>query len=347
MGKAWERVSDQQIAEAYHASGGNIHHVAEALGMHIRNIQRRCASLGLKGRGRKYGPEFTHDPVPSDKLDIEDLLKLRAEKFARKRAHEDATKLRGVNVNIRGPVGILHFGDPHVDDDGCDIVTLRKHISIIQDTPGMFGGNLGDTTNNWVGRLARLYANQSTTADEAWQIAEWFVKQVPWLYMVAGNHDMWSGAGDPLRWMLTQPDIYTPSQSRLALRFWNKREVRVNARHDFAGHSQWNPVHALMKAAQMGFRDHIFLAGHKHTSGYGMLKDAQTGIVMHCARAAGYKVIDSYQKEGGFPDQHISPCIVTVIDPEASEVGLVTVFMDAEEAAEYLTWKRQKRGYRE
>lgn len=230
------------------------------------------------------------------------------------------------------------------DDDGCDIIALERHVEIVNKTKGMFAGNVGDTTNNWVGRLARLYANQATTASDAWRIAEWFVKSVPWLYMIAGNHDMWSGAGDPLRWMMSQPDIYTPSQARLELQFMNGTVVRINARHDFVGRSEWNPVHALMKAASRGFRDHLFIAGHTHQSGYGLLKDPDSGIVMHCLRVAGYKVIDHYAKERGFLDSHISPCVVTVIDPDADPAGMIQVFHDPELAADYLTYLRKRRG---
>jgi hypothetical protein len=38
---------------------------------------------------------------------------------------------------------------------------------------------VGDTTNNWTGRLARLYADQSTSAAQAWRIAEWLVNLEP------------------------------------------------------------------------------------------------------------------------------------------------------------------------
>lgn len=290
--------------------------------------------------------EFEHpEALPAEGFDIEDLLQIRRERFKRKQAHEEAAKLRKIKVKVDGPFAIHHFGDPHVDDDGTDIITLERHIDIIQKTPAMFAGNIGDTTNNWVGRLARLYANQSTTASDAWMIAEWFVKSVPWLYMIAGNHDAWSGSGDPLKWIIANPDAYASSQVRLALECPNGREVRINARHDFAGTSQWNPAHGSMKAAQMGLHDHININGHKHSSGYGVIKDPLSGTVSHCIQVASYKVYDTYAKERGFRDQHISPCAVTVIDPDAKHQSeLVHVFWEPEAAAEYLTWLRKKRG---
>jgi hypothetical protein len=246
---------------------------------------------------------------------------------------------------------VLHFGDPHVDDDGTDLGTLLRHADLVRQTPGMYAGNVGDTTNNWVGRLARLYGQQSTTAKQAWMLAEHFIQRVgsKWLYMVGGNHDAWSGAGDPLRWITSQAGAsYHETNVRLALRWQSGAEVRVNVRHDFAGSSQWNPAHGSMKAAIMGTRDHILVNGHRHVSGIGAVKDPTTGIVSTCLQVASYKVFDRYAKERGFRDQHIAPCAVTIIDPDAALAGrwasVIQPFWDPEAAAEYLAWLRQKRG---
>ena len=94
----------------------------------------------------------------------------------------------------------------------------------------------------------------------------------------------------------------------------------------------------------MGCRDHILIQGHKHISGYGLIKDANSGIVSHCIQVSSYKIHDRYAQEQGFVDHHISPCAVTILDPDATtEVGLVQVFHDPEQAAEFLTWLRKKR----
>jgi len=249
-----------------------------------------------------------------------------------------------VTVKLDGPIGILHVGDPHVDDDGTDIGALRRHTELVRQTRGLFAGNVGDTTNNWVGRLARLYADQSTGAKEAWALAEWLVGRCDWLYLVAGNHDAWSGAGDPLKWIARQQGaLYHETNVRLGLNFPNGREVRINIRHDFAGHSMYNPAHGAMKAALMGVKDHVLVNGHKHVSGYGVIKDGNSGLIAHCIQVASYKVHDRYARERGFRDQHISPCAVTIIDPDASEASLVQMFWEPEHASEYLTWLRKKR----
>ena len=289
---------------------------------------------------------FAHIEAPDSELrPVSELIADRKNRYSKKRKAEQSAALIPVRISTNGPVGILFFGDPHVDDDGTDIALLERHTQLVRETPGLFAANVGDTTNNWTGRLAKLYAEQSTSAAEAWQLAEWFVNACPWLFILGGNHDLWSGAGDPLKWIARQAGaMYRGSEARIALRFPNGREVRVNARHDFAGNSQWNPAHGQMKAAQMGFRDHLLISGHKHTSGYGVVKDPLTGVICHCLQVASYKIYDRYAKERGFMDRHIAPCACVVIDPAADDAGLVQVFWDPEVAAEYLTWLRAKRG---
>lgn len=289
---------------------------------------------------------LAHIEVPAPALlPVDELVSRRKKQFAQKARHEQSRTLIPVHVKIPGPIGILHFGDPHVDDDGTDLELIEKHMRLCREVPGLFGANIGDTTNNWVGRLARLYADQSTSAAESWQLAEWFIQGVPWLYMIGGNHDAWSGAGDPIKWIAAQAGtLYQDSDARLALTFKNKHVVRVNARHDFAGHSMYNPVHGATKALHMGVRDHVAICGHKHVSGYGVLKDPDTLITMHAIQIASYKVFDRYARERGFRDQNLSPCAVTVIDPELppTHPDLVKVFWDAFEGAEFLKYKRKK-----
>lgn len=284
--------------------------------------------------------------LPSPDVTAEELIEWREKQFAKKSAYESARKLIIVDIPIDGPYGVLHFGDPHVDDDGCDWKQLRRDIRLVQETDGLFASNVGDTRNNWVGRLARLYGQQSTSAKESLLLADYFLNQLrgKWAYLIGGNHDAWSGDDDPLQWITAQMKaLYEPSEARIGLRSPDGKMVVMNARHDFAGNSQWNPTHAVMKAAQMGVRDDVLICGHKHQSGYGVIKDPETGKVCHCIQVASYKVFDRYAREKGFKDQSLSPCVMTVIDPHAAPINRVQVFWDSERGAEYLTWLRARK----
>lgn len=294
--------------------------------------------------GRKQAEEFTFTPIPEAES-VEDLVEHRKRQFAKRKKTEEARKLIPVNVNIAGPIGILHFGDPHVDDDGTDIIALEHHKNLCQTVEGLFAANVGDVTNNWVGRLAKLYGEQETSASQAWQLADWLLKDLKLLYLIGGNHDGWSGAGDPLKWITKQSgSLYQSSEVRIALNFPNGESVRVNARHDFAGSSQWNPAHGPMKSVFHGVRDHIAICGHKHKSGYGIIKDPDSGIACHAIQVASYKLYDRYARDKGFRDQTLSPCVVTVIDPALPQThpDLVKVFWDADEGVDFLKYKRRK-----
>jgi hypothetical protein len=351
-----QKVSDEQIISALEQCEGQRAAAARMLKIAVRSLQFRLDNLRARGvtvpsssyRGRSLEQarsEFEFTPIPEDDVPIEELVALRKRKFQHKREHEEASKLIPIRIKIPGPIGILHFGDPHVDDDGTDIEALERHTALVNSTDGMFAANVGDTTNNWCGRLARLYADQATSASQAWRLAEWFIGRCAWLYMIGGNHDLWSGSGDPLKWIARQQNaLYKSSEARIALKFPNGAEVRINARHDHAGSSIWNPAHGPMKAAIMGTRDHVYVAGHKHESAYSILKDPASGIAMHAVKVASYKVYDRYAKDKGFRDNALSPCVVTTINPAlpANHPDLVKVWWEPEEGADYLTHLRRR-----
>jgi len=179
------------------------------LGISVRNLLMHISRLkaaGVKIPDTSY-PVGTHTrhyedtkkqyeikPLPDEDVSVEELVQIRKRQFEAKKNHEESAKLIPVKIKIDGAIGLLHFGDPHVDDDGTDIAALERHTQLVADTPGLFACNVGDTLNNWTGRLARLYGEQGTSAAQAWRLAEWFVGRCDWLYMIGGNHDLWSGA---------------------------------------------------------------------------------------------------------------------------------------------------------
>lgn len=350
------KASDDQILKALQEANGIRAIVAAKFKMNERTLQMRLKKMKDKGYtipDSTYQPgrqvvdkgDYEFTALPDDDVPIEELIAQRKRKFQHKREHEESSKLIPMKIKISGAIGILHFGDPHVDDDGTDIDALERHTDLVRKTEGLFAANVGDTTNAWAGRLARLYADQATSAAQAWRIAEWFIGRCDWLYMIGGNHDLWMGAGDPLKWITRQQDaLYKASEARIALRFPNGLEVRVNARHDHSGSSIWNPAHGPMKAALMGTRDHLYVAGHKHESAYSVLKDAISGITMHAMKVASYKIYDRYAKERGFRDNCLSPCALTTINPAlpSDHPDLIKAFWDPEEGADYLTYLRRR-----
>lgn len=289
---------------------------------------------------------FTVPDLPESEISADELIAQRSKAFQRKAKAAEARKLIPIQIHVDGPIGIAHFGDPHVDDDGTDIDTLRRHVELINTTEGLFAGNVGDYRNNWIGRLARLWADQSTSARDAKVLAEWLLGGCNWLYLVGGNHDAWAGTDDPIAWIAQQVHaLHEPFQCRIELNFPNGRKIRINARHDFKGHSEWNTAHGVAKAARIGWRDHILTCGHTHVSGYQVLKDPSNGLISHAIRVASYKTYDRYAIEKGLPDQNIFVCPVTIIDPRYGDddTRCITTLFHPEVAADFLTFLRSKK----
>lgn len=338
-----------RTVEAYRNAKGATTEVARALKLGESTVRWRIQQA--KDRGLLDAPEdkagqFDLPALPDEEMPTRELLEHRSKRFAKLRTAKEARRLMPVKVLVSGAFGVAHFGDPHVDDDGTNIIALQEHVALVGRTEALFAGNVGDTTNNWTGRLARLYAQQSTSAKQAWQLAEWLFTSMRWLYAIGGNHDLWSGAGDPLKWIARISDsLYEPSGVRMALTTPAGRTIRLNARHDFKGHSMWNTAHGPAKAAQMGWRDHVLTCGHMHTSGYQVLRDPATRLVSHAIRVGSYKTYDRYAEEQGLPDQNIFCCPVTVVQPQYGDDDprLITTLFHPEQGADFLTFIRRRK----
>ena len=209
-------------------------------------------------------------------------------------------------------------------------------------TPNVHAVCLGDVTNNWTGKLVRLYAEQETTRTQAWKLAEWFFGAVPWIVLIAGNHDMWSGAGDPLDWMARGHAVKQDWAAQFEVATPSGHVTKIDARHDFKGSSIYNPLHGLMRARQFsdGVAD-ILAAGHQHHAEIYQGQDAAKGSKSFwLVRARGYKHIDSYADQHQYEAQESrhGSTVGIVVDPE----GGIQAYTDLSEAIDIMRYKRGK-----
>lgn len=342
--------------------------VAAQLGIHRSTLVRRLVEARESGHevfppandstakqttlepayGRAANDDFLEiEAMPLPDLPVEEIVAHRIKEFEQKRAWEEANKLIPIKIKIPGPIGIWWFGDPHLDDDGTDIGAAFRHAELTRKYDWLFGANIGDTTNNWVGRIAHLYSQQNMGKSRALRVAEHWIKLAKWLLFIDGNHDCWSGDDNPLQWIMRgSTGLHRPDGARVELVLPYGEPVRIHARHDFKGHSMWNPGHGAVKAFHMGTRDHIKISGHKHESFETTLKDPETGIASHIIKVASYKSFDRYAKQLGLGDQALSPGCMTAIRPElaATHPDRIKVFWDADEGVDYLIYARQRAG---
>lgn len=332
---------------------------ARRLGISLSTIGSRLDSMeaayGLTpdltryiAKGRSEDP-FEFESLPHDgEPDAEELISLLSERHAKRKAHDDASRLRQVQVNIDGPIALAFFGDPHVDDPGCAWGDLERAVRICRETEGMLAVDVGDDSNNWVGRLMKLYANQEVTSKQSLKLIEWLMLALPWLLRIKGNHDEWNGEkGDVADYIHRLGKAFgglESSGARLQLNLPSGSSVKMHVRHDFPGGSQFNPAHALVRETLFGHRDHILACGHRHTTGYIPVWHNDPARLCHGFRVGTFKDFDKYAKDKGFQDGNWSRVMTAVVDPAFADdpVRYIKPFFDMEDAAEYLTWRRGK-----
>lgn len=346
MSKKLPEIEIKKSVEMYYACGKNFTKAAKILGITRQGLQDRIRDYERRNKVKLIEDETIIKPeaLPESDLPIDKLIDDMCNRFSKRKGYDDAKKWRKFNVSGNKPIGICWFGDPHVDDNGCNWPLLKKHCDIVKNTDGMFGANIGDTHNNWVGRLMKEYANQDTSIETAYKLIDWFFNSsgIKWLIMLTGNHDTWNDDARLLKKMCQNICPMVDWRAQFKLIFSNGRECLIDAAHDFKGHSQWNSLHGQQKASTMGGIAHLYISGHRHNWALAQNECPETHRIYHLVRARGYKYIDDYAVTNGFGNQNHGAAIVTIIDPNADELNLVRCFVDVQEGADYLTYLRKK-----
>jgi hypothetical protein len=327
---------------------GSLKAASEATGISRSTLRSRVEEAKRRKLDAPSEPDIILPDFPSADLPIEKILDMMEERSQLRIQSYEAHTWFPVKVRDTKPIGILWFGDPHIDDNGCDIKLLRHYARLCKNTDGLYGANIGDTTNNWSGRLAALYAKQDTSLKTARRMAEWFMLDsgIRWLLWLIGNHDAWGDGAEILAMMgakhKTQKVVCHDWEARFVLRFPNGVEVRVNAAHDFAGNSMWNPLHGAVKAAKQGDKIDLLVCGHKHNWAISQWEMAAQQIIPTMIRVKGFKTYDDYAMRLGHYEQKEGSAILTIIDPAKEKSGRVTPFVDVDAGAEYLSWLRAR-----
>jgi transposase-like protein len=336
-----------RTAAAWHATGGNISAAARQLGLPRSTVQHRLRLLRAQGLAQPEDAQALRiAPAPSADEPIEELLARKKARLTRERAAAQWSNLIPVQVAESRPIAVCLVGDPHIDDDGCDIAQLEHDLTTVGKTAGMYAGHVGDLTNNWVGRLARLYAHQSTSFADSLRLMEWMLGLCRNLFLVGGNHDSWSQGMDLVRFIARQANNAGPVQAhgaRLALRWPDGSEIRVHARHDFPGKSQFSDTHGMKRELLWGHRDHILVAGHLHVD-EARIEPSLDGEAHWMFRVSGYKVLDEYAAANHLRPKRLAPSVSVVLDPsQAVPAERVKPFWSVESAADYLSFVRRRK----
>lgn len=321
----------------------------------LRELGYDISESGIRGMMKRW--QETQDSSPTTDfelglpggvqhhMDPDRLIQRRIREYKEKESAFLRERLIPVRVKMDGPIGLGFMGDPHVDDDGTDLEQLFSHVDLFDGSnEGLYAGCIGDAANNWVGGLARLWSEQSTSAAEARVIVTEFLTRVRWLFYIHGNHDVWNGGNNLINAILGNgASIKKESNTRLKLVFPNGKDCKIYAAHSFPGKSMWSEVYGAAKKAQLDGTYNIFASGHIHTSGYAHGFHESNDLMWHAIQIASYKKIDRYAEELGLDRKDLYNCPVALIDPYAtSEINFIRWEFDPHEAAERLAWMRDR-----
>lgn len=341
-------VTNEQLREAVGAfarHNNNKMRAARELNIPRTTLDHRLQLAASRGLGATPGGEEVELPdLPSSELEPEEMMDQRCSQFNRHQIARDARQWFEIKIKRNDPIGLAFVGDPHIDNPGCNWPLLRDHIRILESTPGLYATNMGDLTDNWIGRLERLYADQEMSKKQAWKLAKYLLKdtQIRWLCHILGNHDAW-GDGPYLIKANARPLVPVVDwQARFQLVFPNGRRVRIHAAHDFPGTSIWNKMHGPMRASMLWDHADIFVAGHKHEWQIVEQENSQRGFINWLLRCRGYKFIDSFAEQHGYWPQKYGASVTAIVDPAGDGPAYIRCFSDLAEAAEFLTWKRSR-----
>jgi hypothetical protein len=163
---------------------------------------------------------------------------------------------------------------------------------------------------------------------------------------IKGNHDIWNTEkGDPADFIHRgMPGLLEEHGSRMQVELPSGASFTMHVRHDFPGHSQFSPNHAMVRETLFGYRDHILACGHRHHTGYMPYWHNDPPRLCHGFRVGSYKNHDDYAKGKGLREANWARAMAAVIDPDLANdpVRYIKPFFSLEEAAEYLTWRRDR-----
>lgn len=246
-----EHLSDAEIL-AIKEQAGSIRQAAKQLGCVRSTLSRRLLKIGAEGKAR---PAYIPPTLEESELPAEDIIARNKRSFERRKRAEASRLWMEFKVKDKGPFALVFVGDPHMDDNGCNWSLLERDVAILRDTEAMYGIGLGDYTNNWSGRLQRIYADQQTTRSEAHKLAEWFFGQKKpngqsaWWLLLKGNHDCL----DP------ETEVFTR-------RGWLRYDDLLQTDEVFGIDTEtdlgrWQPITEIIKRQSNGFLNHLKITG--------------------------------------------------------------------------------------
>ena len=124
-------------------------------------------SLGLSRKGFAYRLEVARDclgdlpdygepiegfsspELPTDEMPTDELIEHMKRRYSTRKNAKDARDPIPIKMKTNDPVGLLMFGDIHVDSPQCNWPELHRSVAICESTEGMRGVSLGGGSSSY------------------------------------------------------------------------------------------------------------------------------------------------------------------------------------------------------
>ena len=188
----------------------------------------------------------------------------------------------------------------------CDYETLERDLNIIDSTDGMYVGNTGDDTDNFImGKLMSIQKEQPTTFDMEVRFLEWLFEKLSGnlLFWVSGNHNNWtkrlSGIDFIREGLKGTHCLYDSAQISFTLK-WGDNEQKWLVRHKWKHSSIFNPTHGIEVGwERVGLNFDVGVGGHTHiaTLCRTFIKESKKRFAVLMGT---YKIRDNFGTECGY-----------------------------------------------
>jgi hypothetical protein len=263
-----------------------------------------CTSCGHQW-SEKIEVALIEGITAKDRVDFEGDIMPYLKSIGKRALDKNIEEQKQVITMPNKPFALALLSDMH-GGGKSDYEAIERDIEIITSTDGMYVGNLGDDTDNFINnKLMWVQMHQPTTHDMETRFLEWLFAKLSGhvLFWVSGNHNNWtskvSGIDYIREGLKGTKCLYNSSQIFFTLK-WGDNQQNWLVRHKWKYSSIFNTTHGIEVGwERVGFNFDVGCGGHTHIATLCrpfIREDKKRYAIL----LGTYKIRDSFSREIGY-----------------------------------------------